>query len=745
MNLDPATIRTIDELNDSSWNVMLKDPAKAADIATHALDLSRRCQYDKGRASALLNSAWCHLFLSDLSGAESIASEALELYNTMDNLLGLSLGYNLMGSVFHQRGDFDKALEWFMKSLEIAKSLGRKDREAAALNNVGEVLKDSGEIQEALTYFMRASEAMKAMGDEKTDGVEIEPNVLVNIGESFLALGETENASSYLELALDSAEAVEDAGTQARTLKALAHVAKRRGSVKDAQDLFSRALEIAQSSGQVLIASEAMTENAELLIETGNLTEALRLLELALETTGNAGAKRNVPECYRLRSLAREYLGDIASALADYKRYKEALDDLSDERVARLVHNAEARYELESAKKEAEIFRLRNVELKERRAELERTNARLHAVTEIGREITASLDMETVARIVHRRLGELLDATDFSLALLDSATDRIVFRLFIQGNVESPVFSIPADSKDSFSAWVIAHGEPLLIKDAPLEYGKYINASGFRKGTDTSSLLFTPLFSGSRVVGAIGIQSMQPQAYSGEDLKLIGALASFVSVALENSRVHEELRKVNLALQTEKSELERLTRKVSHIANHDGLTGLPNRLLLAELLDTALKRSRRVKKLVAVMYMDLDDFKPINDKYGHRAGDIALVVVSNRLKQVLRASDTVARVGGDEFVAIVTDLDSKLTASLVADKLVVSCSQPMDVGGTECRVGVSVGIAFYPDDGVKAEELLRHADDALYQVKRRGKNGFAFYNGNETRDEEPKSLYKPEF
>jgi len=162
------------------------------------------------------------------------------------------------------------------------------------------------------------------------------------------------------------------------------------------------------------------------------------------------------------------------------------------------------------------------------------------------------------------------------------------------------------------------------------------------------------------------------------------------------------------------------------------------------LLDTALKRSKRAKKLVAVMYMDLDDFKPINDKFGHRAGDIALVVVSGRLKQMLRASDTVARVGGDEFVAIVTDLDSKLTAALVAEKLVVSCSQPMDVGGTECSVGVSIGIAFFPDDGIKGEELLRHADDALYQVKRRGKNGFAFYNGNETRDEEPENLDQPE-
>ncbi len=240
MDLDPDTIRTIDELNHSSWQVMLRDPVGAGDIATHALDLSRKSNYDLGTSSALLNIAWCRLFLSDLSGAERFGLEALDMYTAMDDLLGLSLSYNLLGAVFHERGEFGKALERFMKSLEIAKSLGRKDREAASLNNVGEVLKDAGEIQEALTYFMRASEAMKEMGDEKVGGVEIESNVLVNIGEAFLALGETENASSYLELALDSAETVEDAGTEARTLKALANVAKRRGLLKDAQDLFSQ-------------------------------------------------------------------------------------------------------------------------------------------------------------------------------------------------------------------------------------------------------------------------------------------------------------------------------------------------------------------------------------------------------------------------------------------------------------------------------------------------------------------------
>jgi diguanylate cyclase (GGDEF)-like protein len=150
-------------------------------------------------------------------------------------------------------------------------------------------------------------------------------------------------------------------------------------------------------------------------------------------------------------------------------------------------------------------------------------------------------------------------------------------------------------------------------------------------------------------------------------------------------------------------------------------------LLLGELLDKALHRAKRLHSSLAVLFMDLDDFKPINDRLGHHSGDLALIEVSKRLKDALRESDVVARVGGDEFVAFVSDLESPGAAGVVAEKIIAALEAPILVQGTPCRVGVSIGLSLYPQDGGSADDLLRHADDAMYRIKKSGKNGYSFF------------------
>jgi diguanylate cyclase (GGDEF)-like protein/PAS domain S-box-containing protein len=167
--------------------------------------------------------------------------------------------------------------------------------------------------------------------------------------------------------------------------------------------------------------------------------------------------------------------------------------------------------------------------------------------------------------------------------------------------------------------------------------------------------------------------------------------------------------------------------RIAHMAHHDTLTGLPNRVLLHERLDEALLRVRRYKETLAVLYLDLDRFKNVNDTLGHPAGDKLLVAVAERLRTCLRISDMAARFGGDEFAVLQLRLAGPHEAGTLADRIVTLLSEPYDIDGQVIEIGASVGIALAPIDGETSEQLLRNADIALFRAKDDGRRTFRFF------------------
>ena len=172
--------------------------------------------------------------------------------------------------------------------------------------------------------------------------------------------------------------------------------------------------------------------------------------------------------------------------------------------------------------------------------------------------------------------------------------------------------------------------------------------------------------------------------------------------------------------------------EVRDLAHHDALTGLPNRRLLDDRIAQAFAAARRSRERVALMLLDLDRFKPVNDTYGHEAGDAVLRAVAARLKGCVRESDTVARVGGDEFV-VMLPMRAAPDAVRVADKILTSLGEPIPIEGNEVRIGVSIGISVFPEDAVDKEELLKYADRAMYHVKAAGRNSYSFYAREQAR------------
>lgn len=205
---------------------------------------------------------------------------------------------------------------------------------------------------------------------------------------------------------------------------------------------------------------------------------------------------------------------------------------------------------------------------------------------------------------------------------------------------------------------------------------------------------------------------------------------------LENANLELDRRvqERTAALEAEIAERRHAERRLDHMAYHDALTGLPNRLMFKEHLIQGLSRATRKNSRLAVLFIDLDRFKDVNDTLGHPAGDALLMAVTRRIKGCVRTSDTLARQGGDEFICLLEDLVEPDEARQVADKLLDLFRQPFNIEGHELYLSASIGISIAPDDGSTVDILVRNADAAMYEAKFRGRNRSHFYTAEMTQE-----------
>lgn len=220
-------------------------------------------------------------------------------------------------------------------------------------------------------------------------------------------------------------------------------------------------------------------------------------------------------------------------------------------------------------------------------------------------------------------------------------------------------------------------------------------------------------------------------AFSGLDSGWLASLVIVTTLAVLAIALLTSILDARLEARTEllSSSLAKANAELTQLALHDGLTKLPNRLLLEDRINQNILKLQRNGGYFALLFMDLDGFKPVNDAFGHHVGDQLLVAVAQRLRAHLRANDSLARIGGDEFV-LLAELRHPDDASNVASHVVGLLSQPFEIDGHELRVSTSVGIALYPGDGVDQQELLINADAAMYHAKSLGKNGYSFFESS---------------
>src|SRR5207302_1947418 len=238
------------------------------------------------------------------------------------------------------------------------------------------------------------------------------------------------------------------------------------------------------------------------------------------------------------------------------------------------------------------------------------------------------------------------------------------------------------------------------------------HATARNDGTNSGASF--PLLVQRRVVGVMSFMSLEKDTFTPEFAELLQRLVDNVSFALENFDRADEKTKAD--------------ERIEYLASHDSLTNLPNREMFNGMLRRAIDSAERYRRQFAVLFIDLDRFKVINDSLGHDAGDMLLVEISGRLRRALRSSDVVARLGGDEFVVILEETAERHEVERIAGELLSVLSQPLQLSGHECHTTASIGIAMYPSDGADMLTLTKNADMAMYLAKEDGKNAFRFFS-----------------
>jgi diguanylate cyclase (GGDEF)-like protein len=281
----------------------------------------------------------------------------------------------------------------------------------------------------------------------------------------------------------------------------------------------------------------------------------------------------------------------------------------------------------------------------------------------------------------------------------------------------------------------------------PLEYGtilRSISVAGFAAAATASYASVRALLAGFRpaqffllawgallafiALGALRNFALVPTTFATVYGLHIGFALDVVLLSFALADRINVLKRATAAAQAEAREREAMMEQLRHMAQHDPLTGLPNRASMQQRLALALELARRNRKKLAVMMVDLDGFKRLNDERGHVFGDHCLAAIAGRLRTSVRASDTVARYGGDEFVVLAGELDRAEDAAHIAEKIADMAGLPLFVDGVTERIGCSIGISVFPEDGAESEALIERADRAMYAAKAARQQRYAFFS-----------------
>ncbi|MDU6340301.1 MAG: diguanylate cyclase [Clostridium sp.] len=638
------------------------------------------------------NYGWIQHELGNFNKAIEVHIESYNIFQKQKNSEGILSTINALVGNYSFIQQFDKAIEYGMEGIELAEKCCNYQALNSIKNNMSITYVEIGEFEKA-----------KALLEQIANLPNINANHnkivnLMNLAECERELGNYEISLGYLESSLEIAKSFATTLIPG-VLEQMGRTYCAKGLYNIADEKFQESINISRETDQKLCLNEALLYWAEVDLKVGRYKEAIIKLKEVEENIEIVNSIRNNNKIYSNISLAYKNIGDYENAYLYLEKVNMLQKEIFNKTRRESIKNLDKKREEEESKVYKFLYN------------------QMEVLYSVGQRITANLNRKNIYKIIAEEIKNLIQCDVLQISLINDEKKTLEYKLCmkLEDKLEMPPINL--DDENRFGVYAINHKQEILINDLKREYYEYFN--NFEEFIEklaeeqsrtlerfSQSLIFVPIMIDSKVIGVIGVQAYEKNAFTLKDVNTLKVLSTYVGIALENSRLYKEIK---------------------YRANYDVLTKIFNR---REALRKSEKIYNKVKKYYDsywVMMVDVDNFKKINDTYGHQTGDKVLASIAKVIKESIRECDIVGRYGGEEFIVIVKD--DKNSYLKIAERIRNNVENTViNIGENEIiKVTSSIGITKMDATDKTFQQIISEADKALYEAKNSGKNKVVAY------------------
>jgi len=678
-----------DENNFDFFRSILKEqttynPEHAKYVLDTILKFSKENNMVIPEAWAYYYFGWYYINLSDYDTALNSFLEANELFEKNNYKQGLIFICNGLNSLYCLTGQFSLSSEWGLKGISLSEETDNKDALVTLLINTGInyiQMKDFNMAKEVLTNIV--------MNDyELTNLMKV--SVKLSLAEIEINIGKPETALRYIRDAevLEHNTEISSNTSEICKLKGMAY--SKLGNYDLAEIEFMKSYDIANVFGYNHEKCYAIIEWSKLSIKKGQSIKAISLLNESVNISKSSNFNVLLKESSVLLYETYKEIGNSEKALFHLEEYIRIDEEIYDYEQNQLM----VKLKFKHAKMEASLYKL--------------LYDKTELLSNIGQKIISNLNFNSIIEIISKEINSLINSDTFGIAIYDIERNMVEYYFVDESDGSTESMTLDMDD-NSFASYCIKNRKDIIINDVSKEYTEYINSLRysivFKDKPLEKSMIYTPLIINDNAVGVMTVQSYNTNAYDKNDLNTLKIIANYASIAIDNANSYK---------------------RIESIATYDAMTGFLTRFEIIRLGEMIYKKYMDDKKAFSVIMIDIDDFKVINDTFGHVCGDRAIAMLTDTISRCIRTNDYIGRYGGDEFLLICPGL-SQNEAFDVAERIrsVVSGKAYLIDENVLVNITISLGIYEFGSNELSFIDGVKEADKYLYHAKKSSKNRVA--------------------